>query len=119
MALLEAQRAELKEALQNLVGELDDQLRASSEAAKPVALDQTAVGRVSRIDAIQQQKMVEANRQALRLRLQQVHSALQRFEGDVYGECAECGEEVGYARLKARPESLFCIACQQARERRG
>lgn len=118
MALLEAQRAELKEALQSLVDDLDDQLRGSAEAAQPVALDQTAVGRVSRIDAIQQQKMVEASRQALRRRLQRIHSALQRFEGDEYGDCAECGEEVGYARLKARPESLFCIACQRARERR-
>ncbi len=36
-------------------------------------------------------------------------------QGD-YGDCVECGDPVGYARLKARPEAPFCIGCQSQRE---
>jgi DnaK suppressor protein len=107
----------LREALESLVEELSCALAGTAEAARPVELDQPAIGRVSRIDAIQQQKMTEANRQAQRSRLSLARSALRRFEEDEYGDCMACGDEIGSARLTARPESLFCIGCQQARER--
>ena len=82
--------------------EIRETLESSAEAAQPVELDQPALGRVSRMDAIQQQKMIEANRHAQGARLQLVRSALRRFEEDEYGDCMNCGECVGFARLKAR-----------------
>jgi DnaK suppressor protein len=117
MELSEAELAELRGDHDMLARELRDGLGASAEGARPVELDQTAIGRVSRIDAIQQQKMLVANRQAQKSRLQQVQSALHRFDAEEYGECLGCGEGVGYTRLKARPEAFLCIECQSARER--
>lgn len=117
-ALSAAERAELSAELENLARELRAFEEGTAAAAKPVTLDQSAVGRVSRIDAIAQQKMIEANRQAGRVRLQLVRSAQQRLARDEYGECLECGEEIAFRRLKARPEALFCLACQSAREGR-
>jgi DnaK suppressor protein len=117
MELSEAKLAELRSDLDVLARELRDGLDASAEGARPVELDQPAIGRVSRIDAIQQQKMLVANRQAQKSRLQQVQSALRRFDAEEYGECLGCGECVGYPRLKARPEAFLCIECQSARER--
>ena len=108
---------ELRRDLQALAVELEDMIEGTRQAARPVELDQPAVGRVSRIDAIQQQKMLEANRNAQRSRIQLVRSALSRFDDGEYGDCPGCGECVGYARLKARPESVFCIDCQSSRER--
>lgn len=116
MTLSSDQLVELRRDLEVLAAELLRVLEGSAEAARPVELDQPAVGRVSRIDAIAQQKMLEANRHAQRARLGLVRTALQRCEDDAYGECLECGESIGFARLKARPESAFCIACQAARE---
>jgi DnaK suppressor protein len=116
--LSRSQLGELRQDLENLVVELQALVDGSEEAARPVELDQPAMGRVSRIDAIQQQKMLEANRHAQRARIQLARSALHRFEGDEYGECMTCGEGIGYARLKISPEAPFCIACQNARERR-
>lgn len=118
MELSEHQLEALRGQLTRLAQELEAAVAGSAEAARPVELDQPAVGRVSRIDAIQQQKMVEANRQAQRARLQLVRSAVQRLAQEEYGDCASCGECIGFARLEVRPESLFCIACQGARERR-
>ncbi|MFK7897810.1 MAG: TraR/DksA family transcriptional regulator [Myxococcota bacterium] len=108
----------LRQALRTLEAELKAVLTESAEAARPVELDQPAIGRVSRIDAIQQQKMLEANRASQKGRLGLIRTALARIEAGEYGECQSCGEEVGIARLTARPESAFCIECQQSRERR-
>lgn len=115
--LTAAECDELRRDLQALAVELGDMIEGTRQAARPVELDQPAVGRVSRIDAIQQQKMLEANRNAQRSRIQLVRSALSRFDDGEYGDCPGCGECVGYARLKARPESVFCIDCQSSRER--
>lgn len=117
MPLSSTQNDQLREALERLVLELDDSLRGSAEAARPVELDQPSIGRVSRIDAIQQQKMLEANRQSQQSRLALARAALRRFDDDEFGDCQQCGEEIAFERLEARPESLYCIECQSARER--
>jgi DnaK suppressor protein len=44
--------------------------------------------------------------------------ALAKFEDGSYGECEECGNEIGFSRLQARPEARLCIACQTRAERR-
>ena len=117
MPLDPSERSELRDRLETLARELEAGLRSSAEAARPVELDQPAIGRVSRIDAIQQQKMIEANREAQRARLLAVQSALVRIDEGEFGECRACGEAIGLGRLRARPESNTCIECQSARER--
>ena len=49
--------------------------------------------------------------------LSQVKSALQRMKDGTYGECVECGEEIGAKRLEAVPWTPYCIACQEKIER--
>ena len=101
-----------------LVGELERGLRASASSAKPVVLDQSSVGRLSRMDAMQQQAMAKATRQKAELRLAQCKSALSAFDRDEYGLCRKCEEPIGYPRLKARPESPYCLECQDEIDRK-
>ncbi|MDN3559723.1 TraR/DksA family transcriptional regulator [Vreelandella neptunia] len=72
---------------------LDATLReesASSEASRDtVMLDQTSVGRLSRMDAMQGQAMAKAGEQRRQLKLKQVDAALQRIESKSFGECIE------------------------------
>jgi len=117
MGLPESELGELERDLEKLLLELQGSLAKSVDSARPVELDQPAMGRVSRIDAIQQQKMLEANRSAQQSRLALIRSALLRLRDGEYGDCLGCGEGIGFARLKARPESVFCIECQSTRER--
>lgn len=95
---------------------LNEVLEISKDGAKPVDLDEP-IGRLSRMDAIQQQQMTMANRSAYELKLRQTEAALEKIDKGDYGECRSCEEPVGYHRLKARPETPFCIECQSARER--
>ena len=96
--------------------ELEDSLDASGDSAKTVDLDQP-IGRLSRMDAMQQQKMAVANRQNIRIRHHQVWAALVAVEDGEYGECRKCGDYIGYPRLSVRPEAPFCLACQASVER--
>ena len=64
------------------------------------------------MDAIQQQQMsLESKNRAL-LTLKQIEAALGRVKDGSYGVCLKCEEEISEKRLKARPESPFCTACQ-------
>ena len=107
----------LRAALLALRDGLRETLLLSREAARPVELDQQAIGRVSRIDAIQQQKMVEANRQRARVRMNQADAALRAMDDGEYGCCRKCDEPIEFRRLQARPETTICVECQEEMER--
>ncbi len=51
--------------------------------------------------------------------LAMIEGALQRIEDKVYGECAECGENVSLVRLKAVPWAALCVQCQEKAESEG
>ncbi|MBS8226719.1 TraR/DksA family transcriptional regulator [Vannielia litorea] len=76
-----------------------------------VKLDQQAVGRLSRMDALQSQAMAQA---ASRLRAgeeRRVRAALVRIKEGEYGYCAECGESIALARIEHDPAVALCISC--------
>jgi DnaK suppressor protein len=114
--LSNAERAELQQELLALEAELRTQLAEGAEAAAPVELDQTRVGRLSRMDAMQMQAQQKAERERHQLQLSKVVVALQKFATQDYGYCQQCDEDIGYPRLKARPEASLCIRCQSANE---
>ena len=96
--------------------ELELQVEAYSAATQPVTLDQQSVGRVSRIDAIQQQQMAVANQQQAQQLLVQVELAIQRIKSDTYGLCLSCDENIPVPRLVAQPFASLCVDCQSASE---
>lgn len=89
----------------------------SSAAAQPVELDQTRVGRLSRMDAMQAQEMSLATRRRTELQLTRIESALQRIEQGNYGDCVRCGEPINEERLDFDPAVLLCIGCATDSER--
>ena len=113
--LTAGQLDELREIIYQTCQELELSLDSSSESSKPVALDEP-IGRLSRMDAMQQQQMAIASRQSQLQRLQLLKNALQAIERDNYGDCRNCDEPIGYQRLKVRPETPFCLACQSRSE---
>ena len=111
MSFSDKELNELKEKLFELEKSLPTDIQTAQESAKPVELDQTAFGRVSRVDAIQQQQMQKAAVERLQLRLKQVKTALGKIDSDLFGCCIKCEEPISFKRLQARPESVHCINC--------
>lgn len=112
---VEALRARLIEQREALLG-VEDSAR---EAAATVELDQTRVGRVSRMDAMQAQAMAKESERRRRVALQRIESALVRMEDGEYGDCVACEEPIGAERLTADPTVLLCLACADKAERSG
>lgn len=96
----------LREELQNLE-------ESSKEAAKPVQLDQSSIGRLSRMDAIQAQQMAREAARRRQQQLPEIEGALRRIESGDYGYCFKCGEEIDVRRLSVNPTSTRCISCMQ------
>lgn len=115
--LTEAQCAELRETLDSLRAELRGLLDRSRDGARPVDLDEP-IGRLTRMDAIQQQSMTAASRRAYDVRLQQVEQALRAMDHGRYGLCRRCEDPIGFRRLSARPESPYCLDCQEEIDRK-
>lgn len=113
--LSEEQERELHQALLGLESELRQSLGAF-ERGDVVDLD-LPIGRLSRVDAMQQQAMAQAERVRMEQRLEQVQAALERVEEGEYGYCCLSGEPIGYARLRARPETPFSVVSQEKLER--
>jgi DnaK suppressor protein len=115
-SITESQISTLRLQLTSQQQALQIQLVESDDASKPVTLDQQSVGRVSRIDAIQQQQMASANRDQTIALLQEVDAALKRVESDEYGLCQMCDEPIALLRLQAQPHTANCIICQSKQE---
>ncbi len=96
--------------------EVESQLANNDSSTKPVTLDQQSVGRVSRIDAIQQQQMAIANQQQATQLLKDIELALRRLQAGEYGNCQQCTEPIAFARLQAQPFAGLCLDCQSASE---
>jgi len=91
--------------------------QSGNEAARTVELDQSAVGRLSRMDALQGQAMAKASQQRRMIQQQRIVSALQRIESGNYGLCVRCEENIHLKRLEVDPTTLVCIECAQNQER--
>ncbi len=48
--------------------------------------------------------------------LRQARGALARIDSPRFGECEDCGGEIGAARLLARPDTRLCVCCQAEHE---
>jgi DnaK suppressor protein len=103
-------------ALTALKQELEFEIADLELSARPVQLDQQAVGRVSRGDALQQQNMALANLEQCRIRMQEVLHAESKFGVTEYGYCEACDEVINLPRMLARPDSRYCLGCQSAAE---
>ena len=110
---------ELRSRLLDLREELESDTAAGADSAAIVELDQTKVGRLSRMDAMQAQAMAQASGRRRQELLSRISSALQRIDDDEYGYCAECGEAINPKRLEFDPAVLLCIDCASKKEQDG
>lgn len=100
----------MKQRLLQMQQELVDIIDNKDELEKPVELDQTIQGRLSRMDAMQMQAMVKATRQRNENALIRINAALKRIEDGDYGYCVITDDPIEKARLDADPATPTCLA---------
>jgi DnaK suppressor protein len=106
-----AQLDELRAELERQLTKLQRSMRTTNRAMKPVQLDQSSVGRLSRIDNLQTQGLTAGLQAREQARLGQIMEALKRSDAGTYGICVVCGDAVAFERLLVFPEAPNCGAC--------
>ena len=111
MGITKPQIATFRKSLTALQTSLNLQNERSSASREVVALDQQSVGRLSRMDAMQQQQMANAEARRREQMLMRIDAAFIRMNEDEYGYCQSCGEDIPHKRLEIDPTAHQCIEC--------
>jgi DnaK suppressor protein len=91
--------------------EIEELIESSADSRRPVALDQSSVGRLSRMDAMQQQAMALATQRQRHQQLLRIGAALRRIREGEYGYCTVCGSPIAPSRLDLDPATPACVGC--------
>jgi DnaK suppressor protein len=101
---------EMRERLEARAAEIRQTLEHINASTAPVSPD-NAIGRLTRLDAMQATSMRQALGRDHQVELRQIAQALTSMDDGTYGICRRCEEPIAQARLRARPEALLCVAC--------
>ena len=104
-------KANLKKILLEEQASLLEQDISDKDIRAPQELDQTRVGRLSRMDAMQMQAMASASYERRKTRLVRIEQALKRLETEDYGFCRNCDDPIEEKRLNFDPTIQVCVAC--------
>jgi RNA polymerase-binding protein DksA len=120
MTLDHRQRSELesllRERLQSLNADVNDRLQeTNSQGLQDLNSTVGDAGDESVSHMMTDLSLTAATRDVNELR--EVEAALQRIADGTYGECVECGGDIGYERLKAYPTAMRCVVCQAQYEK--
>ncbi len=85
--------------------------KLSAQSRKTVTLDQQSTGRLTRMDAMQQQAMAQAQERNRTATLVRIDQALKLINDGEYGYCLSCGEEIAEKRLEIDPTATHCVSC--------
>jgi DnaK suppressor protein len=102
---------DFKQQLEAALAALDAEDALGREGQQTVALDQQSVGRLSRMDALQQQAMAKATQARRSQSRARILAALERIAEGEFGYCCECGEEIAEKRLELDPTTPTCVNC--------
>jgi DnaK suppressor protein len=107
-------KAEEKEQLRALIPQRIERIKLDIEElielTKPIEPD-CAIGRVSRMDAINNKSINDATLIKKRRQLEGLESSLKSLDDKNFGKCVVCGNEIQMGRILIMPESRKCLAC--------
>ncbi len=116
IVIAEDQNNKFRKIIEDEIKHLLSEIELLKERAKPVAPD-NAIGRLSRMEAINEKSVCEANLSSAKLRVEKLQQAIKRLENDDFGICAICEEPIPERRLELIPESTVCVRCLERRDR--
>jgi len=100
------------ETINREIQKLTQKIDELKEFTAPVSPDD-AIGRISRMDAINNKSITEASMRNLQTRLDQLQKITQVVHDKDFGLCIKCHKPIAFERLKIRPEIRFCAGCLQ------
>ena len=106
----------INHAIRHKINALRALQREAQLGCDTVELDQSCVGRLSRMDAMQSQAMNQAAQRRRTLEIKRLEIALQRIDAGNYGHCESCDELISEGRLLLDPAADYCVQCAEKLE---
>ena len=107
-----AQIKEIKSKLEAEIESTQHTINDYTELCKPIA-PENAIGRVSRMDAINNKSVVEAALREAKQKMQQLRLMQTKTDDEDFGNCIKCRQTIPFGRLMIRPQSKCCVDCAQ------
>jgi DnaK suppressor protein len=108
--MLTEQLIELEERVHAAIATLRREIADCAHNTEAISPD-AAIGRISRVDAIQIQEMAKDAQRRREARLEKLEAAAERLANETYGMCERCHEDIEWDRLDASPEVTRCTGC--------
>lgn len=103
-------RSEIKTKLELAIQRTKESIVEYTELSRPEAPD-VAIGRVSRMDAINNRSIVEAALRKSKEKLNNLEKVYSMVGSDDFGICLKCKSQIPIERILIRPESMLCVNC--------
>lgn len=103
-------KANLKIEVENRIKKLEEEILELKELTRPVAPD-CAIGRVSRMDAINNRSVSIAALSKKKEKLLALKSIVNHIYDNDFGKCIICNTEIPLGRILIIPESKKCMSC--------
>ncbi len=112
--MTDQERSELKNKIEEAIAKTEVELEKLEEIAKPIA-PENSIGRVSRMDAINNKSVAEASLRTAKRKIGNLKHALTKINDPDFGNCARCKNKIPIARLMYMPQSPYCVHCADRR----
>lgn len=106
----EAEKNVLREKIESEITKLSDDINELKEVVKPIP-PENAIGRISRMDAINNKSVNEAALRKAITRLEALKYGLKNINNEEFGYCVRCKSEIPMGRLLLQPQSRSCVNC--------
>ena len=103
-------KAEIKSTITAEISKTEKSIEDYRKLTKPIAPND-AIGRVSRMDAINNKSVNEASLRQAEAKLTKLKLVLSKIDHDDFGICLKCKQPIPVGRILIRPESLLCVNC--------
>ncbi len=105
-----AEKQALKEKIEKLLQETEIKVKEYEELCRPIS-PENAIGRVSRMDAINNKSVAEAALRTAKRKVEKLNTALSKLEEPDFGTCSSCKRPINPKRVMLMPESTRCVRC--------
>ena len=103
---------EIERTILNEISKTERSIAEFQEITKPIAPD-VAIGRVSRMDAINNKSVAEAGLRSAESKLKNLYCVLSQIGSKDFGLCLRCNQNIPLGRILIRPQSLLCVQCAE------
>ncbi|MBT8254272.1 MAG: hypothetical protein HKN00_01685 [Flavobacteriaceae bacterium] len=106
----ENNRSDIKNKILEEIDKTEHEIFHYKELTKPIP-PENAIGRVSRMDAINNKSVNEAALRKSEQKLKGLRIALSNIGDPEFGQCAKCKQEIPLGRILLLPHARFCVNC--------